>query len=399
MVATVPAGSSKKSVADRVAELEEQVGELRRELEAAGTELEAARKLDRREEIEELQTRLAEAREGAEEAQKESRDAERIQKMLEEVTARAQAEIIEQSRKEVELHERLRTSVEEKKFLITRMEKELAGATERERRLSDLLEKSLKGSAQLAASLGRPIEPDNLPVAFVDGPRRSSKLLPSLAAGAAALVIVGVAALALYGLRDAKTTSAPVSYPQEAEAPKSEKTRGGLSAQKEIWEDWSRSDVSGGVLFQATLRSPEEITAAVDAEKRVRGWSEERAATELEVQLEPYRFAENFYFHIYLKNLEPGYPSYVDDIFANLYLRDDQGREARAFLPADLEKYRRVYSFSSGELDKGRKELTYEVGIPVAFARGDLSPRPAFIELLAYNIGASSRRVLTWELQ
>ena len=70
-----------------------------------------------------------------------------------------------------------------------------------------------------------------------------------------------------------------------------------------------------------------------------------------------------------------------------------------AFQPADQEKDRTLFSFSSGRLSKSRKELVYEVTVPVAFPRGKLSPEAAYIQLLAFDIGATSRRVLTWELQ
>ena len=71
--------------------------------------------------------------------------------------------------------------------------------------------------------------------------------------------------------------------------------------------------------------------------------------------------------------------------------------EARA-RELTLEEHRRIYSFTAGGLSK-RDELIYEVAVPVAFLRKDLSPDPAYLELLAFNIGSSSRRVLTWELQ
>jgi hypothetical protein len=153
------------------------------------------------------------------------------------------------------------------------------------------------------------------------------------------------------------------------------------------------------VLLQATLRSPDEIAAAVAAEKTSQGWSEKEAESELRRLLEPYRFDEHIYFYLYLKNLEPGYPSYIDGIYSQLSLRDDKGNEAPAFLPPDLEKYRRVYSFNSGDLAKSREGLIYEVTVPVAFSRSDLAGRPSYIQLLAYNIGSSSRRVLTWEME
>ena len=69
--------------------------------------------------------------ERAEKAGTGSGDVERVQKLLEDVVARAQAEVIERTRKEVELQERLKTSVEEKKFLLERLQYELDQAGER----------------------------------------------------------------------------------------------------------------------------------------------------------------------------------------------------------------------------------------------------------------------------
>jgi hypothetical protein len=174
--------------------------------------------------------------------------------------------------------------------------------------------------------------------------------------------------------------------------------RDGSADPRVVWEEWTRRDVSGGVILQATLRSEAELAAEVEAEKSAKGWSRERADQELSRLLEPYRFDEYIYFYLYLKNMEPGYPGYVEGIADHLVLRDEKGNEAKGFLPPDMEKHRRVYSFTAGGLSK-RDELIYEVAVPVAFSRKDLSPDPAYIELLAFNIGSSSRRVLTWELQ
>jgi len=315
------------------------------------------------------------------------------------VVSRAQEEVVDRTRKEVELRERLKTSLEEKKFLLSRLERELREAGARERRLSDLLDRSLRSSAQMAASLGEGHSgPDNLPVAVPEpaGPERRPPRFPrAMAAAMAGLLLAGGGWLALRDRGDSGPAVESAKAPVAAKAPGPDP----LSSQREVWEQWTRSDVSGGVLLQATLRSPQEIAAEVEAEKSSRGWSDQEARRQHQALLEPYRFEDNFYFYLYLKNLEPGYPSYIDDIYTQLSLRDDKGNEAGAFLPPDLEKYRRVYSFTSGDLSKSREGLIYEVTVPVAFSRAALAGNPSYIQLLAYNLGSSSRRVLTWEME
>jgi DNA-binding response OmpR family regulator len=384
------------------ASLEERLRELEQEVaggEAARKELEERRGAAERagrERIRELEELLEQEKTRAREAGSAEDDRASLQQLLEDVVSRAQEEVVERTRKEVELRERLKTSLEEKKFFLTRLERELREAGERERRLSDLLDKALRGSAQLAASLGDGGGPDNLPVAFVEPARRPLPLRPVLAASLVGLFLAGGGWLAL---RD-RGESGPAAENIEAPAIAA-KTPGPdpLSSQREVWEQWTRSDVSGGVLLQATLRSPQEIAAEVEAEKSSRGWSDQEARRQHQALLEPYRFEDNFYFYLYLKNLEPGYPSYIDDIYTQLSLRDDKGNEADAFLPPDLEKYRRVYSFTSGDLSKSRDGLIYEVTVPVAFSRAALAGNPSYIQLLAYNLGSSSRRVLTWEME
>jgi CheY-like chemotaxis protein len=384
------------------ASLEERLRELEQEVaggEAARKELEERRGAAERagrERIRELEELLEQEKVRAREAGSAEDDRASLQQLLEDVVSRAQEEVVERTRKEVELRERLKTSLEEKKFFLTRLERELREAGERERRLSDLLDKALRGSAQLAASLGDGGGSDNLPVAFAEPARRPLRLRPVLAASLAGLLLAGGGWLALRDRGDSGPAAEKIEAPAVVAKPPGPDP---LSSQREVWEQWTRSDVSGGVLLQATLRSPQEIAAEVEAEKTSRGWSDQEARRQHQALLEPYRFEDNFYFYLYLKNLEPGYPSYIDDIYTQLSLRDDKGNEAGAFLPPDLEKYRRVYSFTSGDLSKSRDGLIYEVTVPVAFSRAALAGNPSYIQLLAYNLGSSSRRVLTWEME
>jgi hypothetical protein len=303
----------------------------------------------------------------------------------------------------MELQERLRASVENKKFLLARLEREVNEAAEREKRLTALLDSALQKPAEILSSHpGR--GQGNLPVIISPPVSKQARVSPAVAAGLALLLLAvgGWLAFRSRGVEEPTAGGAPAGK-IPVQAPSSpEGGRPGadpVASQREVWESWTRSDVSGGVLLQATLRGRDEITAEVQAEQRTQGWSDLQAGEELDRLLEPYRFGENFYFYLYLKNLQPGYPSYLDDIYSHLTLRDDKGNEATAFLPADMEKNRRVYSFTAGELSKSRSGLIYEITVPVAFSRGSLAPRPAYIQLLAYNIGGSSRRVLTWEFE
>jgi hypothetical protein len=350
-----------------------------------------------------LEDQLRLAGEKADAAEAGSREYEKMQQLLQEVTARAQSEVIERTRGEMELQGRLRASVENKKFLLARLEREVNEATEREKRLTALLDSALQKPAEyLPSHPGK--GQGNLPVIISPPAAKQARVSPSVAAGLALLLLAvgGWFAFRSRGVEEPTAGGAP-SGETSAQAPLSpEGGRRGddpLASQREVWEDWTRTDVSGGVLLQATLRSRDEIAAEVQAEQRAQGWSDLQAGEELDRLLEPYRFGENFYFYLYLKNLQPGYPSYVDGLYSHLALRDDRGNEAAAFLPSDMEKNRRVYSFTAGELSKSRDDLIYEVTVPVAFPRRALAPRPAYIQLLAYNIGGSSRRVLTWELE
>ena len=348
---------------------------------------------------------LREWKQRAEVAEAVGHEYDRVKSLLEDVVSRAQSEVIERARKEMELQERLKTSLEEKKFILSRLERELANASEREMRLTALLEsavRSPRGSVEVATLSGSlPVEAatvpvsvsDNLPVALPESGTRPGILRPPVIAAALVLLLIGGVGLAT------RSTPPATRPPVAGEAPPivshGEK---GSADPRAVWEEWTRRDVSGGVILQATLRSEAEIAAEVEAEKIANGWSRERAAEELSRLLEPYRFNDYIYFYLYLKNMEPGYPGYVEKITDHLVLRDEKGNEAKGFLPPEMEKHRRVYSFTAGGLSK-RDELIYEVAVPVAFSRKDLSPNPAYIELLAFNIGSSSRRVLTWELQ
>ena len=98
---------------------------------------------------------------------------------------------------------------------------------------------------------------------------------------------------------------------------------------------------------------------------------------------------------VYLKNLAPGYPAYLDDLPGRFRLRDSSGKEVPAFLPPGHEKDRRIFSFGAG----APGDLIYEASVSLGFDRAGLSPSAGYLQLVVSDVGAASRRVLTWELE
>jgi len=43
--------------------------------------------------------------------------------------------------------------------------------------------------------------------------------------------------------------------------------------------------------------------------------------------------------------------------------------------------------------------LLYEASVSLAFDRAGLSPSTSYLQLVVSDVGAASRRVLTWELE
>jgi hypothetical protein len=168
---------------------------------------------------------------------------------------------------------------------------------------------------------------------------------------------------------------------------------------RDVWERWTRSDLSGGVLLQATLRTAEELGAEVQAEARSRGWTEAQGRAELQRALAPFHFDRYHYVYVHARSLVPGYPAWLDDPAARFTLRDDRGHEVRAVLPAGHERERTVSSVGAGDLARGRGDLVYETTLPLAFPRTGLAPEPAYLQLVARDLGTTARRVLLWELE
>jgi hypothetical protein len=347
--------------------------------------------------------------------------------LLEEVIARARTESLEHARREIELDVRLQASLEDRRELRERLERALAEGAERERRSAALLQSALARGAE--GPRAGAAEPDNLP-AIVPVPeegaaepqKRRTGLLIALAAAAAVAAVIGLATLrgrptaptAVEAPREHATTEAPApitpgSAPTSSK-PADHRTVAGKApggrpaapappvAPREVWERWTRSDVSGGVLLQATLRSEEEVRAEVDAEREARAWTPERAGAEVARALGRYRFGERYYFYLYIKSLVPGYPPWLEEAPAHFTLRDDRGQEVAAAVPEGLEHERTVRAFG-GELARGGGERVYEATLPLAFPRAGLASRPSYLQLVIRDVGASTRRVLTWELQ
>lgn len=314
----------------------------------------------------------------------------RIQELLEEVISRARTDAVDHARREAELSVRLQSAVDERRLLQERFDRASDEAAERERRSATLLQSAIDRSpapARERANLPAIVPPEPAPP---DPARRPSRAT-ALAAGAVAVVLlVALAVLALrggYPPSGGERRPAPLR-PKQSVSPEA-------SGPREVWERWTRSDGSGGVLVQATLRSEEVLRAEVESEQRSRGWSAEEARAELARRLGTFHFDSTLYVTVHLKNFAPGYPDYLDDVAGRFRLRDSSGREVPAFLPPGHEKDRRVFSFGAG----APGDLIYEATVPLGFDRAGLSPSPGYLQLVASEVGAVSRRVLTWELE
>jgi hypothetical protein len=311
----------------------------------------------------------------------------RIQELLEDVISRARIEAVDFARREAELSTRLQAALEERRLLQERFDRASAEATERERRSSSLLQSAIDHGP------ARPAELFNLPAVVPPEPEpgpRHPRLKPALVG----LAVVALAALlAVIGLR---RTTPPAVREQQPAIPQQQTGAipGGAATPRDVWDRWTRSDGSGGVLVQATLRSEQELRAEVEAE-RARGLSDEEVRAELARRLSLFRFDTTYYVSVYLKNLAPGYPAYLDNLPGSFRLRDSNGREVPAYLPPGHEKDLRVFSFGSG----APGDLIYEASVSLGFDRAGLSASAGYLQLVVSDVGAASRRVLTWELE
>jgi DNA-binding response OmpR family regulator len=337
-----------------------------------------------------LEERLA-AAPAAEAAADVQGELRRIQELLREVIARASADAAAHARTEAELLARLQSGQEERRQLADRVERIVAEGAERERRSLTMFQSLAERGVAAATGIANlpaivPAEPREEPPAPRRRPRRAAWL-----AGVAALALL--AAGVILAVRGRPT--GPVVRDPGPGLPAPARTASGQRAPQEVWERWTRSDESGGVLVQATLRSEPEVRAEVEAERRTRGWSEAEARAELARRLADYRFDETYYVTVYLKHLAPGYPAYLDDAAARFRLRDGAGRETPAFVPPAHEKDRRVYSFGAG----APADRIYEATITLGFSRGALQSPPGYLQLVVSDVGTAARRVLTWELE
>jgi len=333
----------------------------------------------------ELEEKLAARSDAAVGASQVHAELHRIQELLEEVISRARTEAVDYARRDAELSSRLQAALDERRLLQERFDRANAEATERERRSSSLLQSAIdRGPAPTTerANLPAVVPLDPGPVTF----RRRTAL--------AGLAVVTLAVLlAAFGLRSG---SPPAVREQQPAVPRPQPgvPPGVALTPREVWERWTRSDGSGGVLVQATLRSEAELRAEVEAES-ARGMSEENMRAELARRLSAFHFNATYYVTVYLKNLAPGYPAYLDDLPGRFRLRDGSGREVPAFVPPGHEKDRRIFSFGAG----APGDLIYEASVSLGFARAGLSPSAGYLQLVVLDVGAASRRVLTWELE
>ena len=308
----------------------------------------------------------------------------RIQELLEGVISRARTEAVDYARRDAELSTRLQAALEERRLLQERFDRASAEAADRERRSSALLQSAIGLGA--AATAERANLPALIPPDPVSGAPRRWPVLAGL------LVVALAVLLASFGLQRTAPPRGRESHTVEP-SPKTAAS-GAAASPREVWDRWTRSDASGGVLVQATLRSEQELRAEVEAD-RARGLGEPEARAELARRLRAFRFDTTYYVSVYLKNLAPGYPAYLDDLAGRFRLRDSSGKEVPAFLPQGQERDRRIFSFGAGAPD----DLRYEASVPLGFDRAGLSPATGYLQLVVSDVGAASRRVLTWELE
>ena len=321
-----------------------------------------------------------------------SAELRRIQELLEEVITRARTEAVDFARRDADLSARLQAALEERRLLQERFDRAGAEASERERRSSSLLQSAIdRGSPGLPERVNLPAivppEPARAPV-----PPRRGLVLAGIVAGSLVLLFAAYRqwSFAPQAVREQKLAgqqSSPLSSPTPAVA-------GPALAPRKVWDRWTRSDVSGGVLVQATLRSEQELRAEVEVD-RAPGLSDDGGRADLQRRLGSFRFDETRYVHVYLKNLSPGYPAYLDNLPAHFRLRDGSGKEVPAFVPPGHENDHRIFTFSTGTLG----EKIYEASVSLGFDRAGLSPAPGYLQLVVSDVGATSRRVLTWELE
>jgi hypothetical protein len=308
----------------------------------------------------------------------------RIQELLEEVIARARTEAVDYARRDAELSARLQSALEERRLLQERFDRASAEAIDRERRSSSLLQSAL---ARGPAPAERANLPAVVPLDTAPAASRRSVLLAVLA-----FVALGVL-LAVFGLRRA-TPPADREQPPAVMRRQPSSLPAPAATPREVWDRWTRSDSSGGVLVQATLRSEQQLRAEVEAD-RASGMGDEDARAELARRLSTFRFDTTYYASVYLKNLAPGYPAYLDNLPGHFRLRDSSGKEVPAFLPPGHEGEHRIFSFGAGTPG----DLIYEASVSLGFDRAGLSPSVGYLQLVVSDVGAASRRVLTWELE
>lgn len=309
----------------------------------------------------------------------------RIQELLEEVITRARTEVVDYARRDAELSTRLQAALDERRLLQERFDRVSVEATERERRSSSLLQSAIERGASPTGE--RANLPAVVPLDAGPGSRRWWPVLVGLAV-ATLVILLAVFALRRSGPSTVREQQPAVPRPQRGASP------GAAATPREVWDRWTRSDSSGGVLVQATLRSEEELRAEVEAD-RAPGASNEEVRAEFARRLSAFRFDTTYYVTVYLKNFSSGYPTYLDNLSERFRLRDGSGREVPAFLPPGQEKDRRIFSFGAGPPG----DLIYEASVSLGFDRAGLSPSAGYLQLVVSDVGAASRRVLTWELE
>jgi DNA-binding response OmpR family regulator len=409
---------------------EEELKVLRRELEQAAASDEKARQLEK--DNHELESALNQARKRFELLEKEveaggslrngeSPEAQidaphwekrfnQLEEALDKTVSEAQTILKEQKDRESALEdsvESLMRSLEEERS-VYRKEREDWNAKEGE--LRDAFEDALKESRRLmgeeAARLYPMLMPrQNRPLEVVT---RTSKY----GIAAAAVVLVLVVFAGGYFLRPkTSSNSSPAILPAAGQsAPAGPHASGNMPVEpwvassgpedgyEELWRQNTVQSVSDDMMIQATLHTRDELEAAIKYTAKKEGWTLERIHKAMADMARTYNLSDAFYVTVYSKNLKGGYPGYADSFEQHIALRDQSGREVRAYFPGELEGSKFITSRVSAAGKEMNPVFLYEVGLTVAFARKGLADKPEGLQLVLYDIGAVPMRVLTWDM-
>ncbi|MDF1536023.1 MAG: response regulator [bacterium] len=337
-----------------------------------------------------------------------------LEKILSKTVAEAQAALMEQKDRELALErsvESLMHSLDEER---TFFREERDKWRERENELKDAFENALRESRRIMGEEAARLYPMHIPrqarpLEVVTGMRKYG-VTAALAAAAVVLFLSGHFILSRFDAPQEKTAvssggqqTQPVTRtpePQETSRPPVPylSSSGPGDSYEELWRRNTVQSVSEDMMLQATFHTKQELEAAIRYTASKEGWTNERVAKAMGDLASTYDLEESFYVTIFSKNLKGGYPGYADNFERHISLRDGTGHEARAQLPAELERSKFISSRVSAAGKEMNPVFLYEVGLTVAFPRKELGSSPQGLQLVLYDVGAVPMRVLTWDM-